>query len=165
MALHWCGHHVPSVPGGDPFCFYETIDWGMACSFMSSPETYYEGIGGPFFTCTSLGPKSSWNELRYFNLQGETWGQPLSTATSELPFGNGLKLYPNPALNDVRIELSNHLLPAEVQILDVQGRVLRTEQVATEEYILPRLGMASGLYLVRLVPGQGKMLSAKLLWD
>lgn len=71
----------------------------------------------------------------------------VSVAEEEL---NAARIYPNPAVGSFVIESSNSVL---VELVDLQGRTLKTLTVESGKSIVPLDGISAGLYLVRLQQG------------
>jgi hypothetical protein len=71
-------------------------------------------------------------------------------ATEASPDVLSFTLAPNPAAGPVQVVVPR---AGRVEVLDVQGRTVRTLDVAAGEVTLPTVGLAPGLYLVRLTAG------------
>ena len=90
----------------------------------------------------------------------EQWGEmtlvPFSTLGGELSLqdaeSNGLTLYPNPATNVV--SLQNAEIGSLVEVIDIQGRVLKALEVTSTNQIIGLEGMNSGLYLIKTINGE-----------
>lgn len=68
-----------------------------------------------------------------------------------------LKVFPNPATSFVRIKSSVDKMILGVEIMDVTGRIVRKEDgLRTNEYVLERNGLASGMYLVKMTFADGE---------
>ncbi len=71
-----------------------------------------------------------------------------STAVTDASLA-GISLFPNPAQG-----VATLLLPGseatQVELMDMQGRIVRTEQIMTERHDLDLNGLAAGSYLVRV---------------
>ncbi len=62
-----------------------------------------------------------------------------------------LNLYPNPAQDQVTLNASSNMLPAQVFVLDATGRIVKDATVENQHQILDLNGLTSGMYTVRLV--------------
>jgi hypothetical protein len=73
-------------------------------------------------------------------------------------------LYPNPSTDEVYIKLmdENKGHPTEVNIIDLRGRVVKTDLLKTEDLRLKTDDLAPGVYFVRLVLGD-KVYTRKLI--
>ncbi|MCO6495814.1 MAG: thiol protease/hemagglutinin PrtT [Bacteroidetes bacterium] len=72
---------------------------------------------------------------------------------SEIDYNNLINLYPNPADNQVQIELSNSNMDFhKIDILNYNGQVVKEIQIEKEQSICPILleHLSSGLYFVRI---------------
>jgi len=65
---------------------------------------------------------------------------------------NGIRLFPNPAVDAVTIELPNDEI-VYITMLDLQGRVLRQVRSTGTHVRLPLSGLATGQYVVRVQQG------------
>jgi hypothetical protein len=74
-----------------------------------------------------------------------------------------LKIYPNPARRHFRIEMPEGVEPLQtVELLDIQGRILRTWRVAQGSY--PLDGLPAGPYVVR-ASGKERAYAQKIVLD
>ncbi len=70
---------------------------------------------------------------------------------TEEPEAYDLNLFPNPASNGLVTIKDENLLGSQLQVIDLQGRVVIQEQVNTElQYDLDISGLSSGVYLTSL---------------
>jgi hypothetical protein len=65
--------------------------------------------------------------------------------------GRDVKIYPNPALSEVTLTVSQ---PAELVVSDVLGKVLLKQTVTNENNVVDVSGMPSGLLIFSLQNGQ-----------
>ncbi len=74
-------------------------------------------------------------------------------------------LYPNPARSTTYLQWPNDYSFNDLQIIDMQGRVVDVESLHTgqKEYILNLTNMSSGMYVIRLVGEKGKIVNKKLI--
>lgn len=103
------------------------------------------------------------NESEFNTPKGQTWwkvrflhnGQysPYSnavfmdcnTAGIKVEPNSGLKIYPNPAIDQFNIESSQH---GEAQLIDMQGKVIRTMKIGVGSNSFTRDGIAGGVYIL-----------------
>lgn len=73
------------------------------------------------------------------------------------------KLYPNPAQERVTIRYEELPEEANVQLLDLNGRVVRSYQVSKGSSALSLKGLEQGLYIVRSLDGNGRSIGHEKL--
>ena len=71
-----------------------------------------------------------------------------------------LSLYPNPATASVTVETAK---PTRISLLDLSGRVVRTNATAQRRHTLDLTGLAPGVYLVRAQEADGAAAVQRLL--
>jgi hypothetical protein len=78
-----------------------------------------------------------------------------------------IKLYPNPAQDDVTLSIDcNTCKQVKFELLDMSGRVLRTEDLLDKkQFIIKRSTIASGIYFVRLTNQNGQKSMKKIIWE
>lgn len=79
------------------------------------------------------------------------------------PIAAGVDLYPNPANDVVTISSSNAMI-TRYEVLDINGRLLRTSTVNRDRIEMQRDGLASGVYFVKLHFKEGTV-TRKLVMD
>jgi len=67
----------------------------------------------------------------------------------------GIQVYPNPAANSIHINLPDYENYIKAELLDMQGKVLKTVTLNNENIILSTEDINNGLYLIRLISNQG----------
>jgi len=137
-------------------CYTQIID---GTCFQNRDAFYYEGLGGPYYECSTGAPFSTWSRLIYFNKGGEEWGVPLSA--DEILVGNDFRIYPNPANSQFRIELSSRLNLEEVRIFDLRERLVKSFRGNPEWYSIDELNQ--GVYLIEIKSAEGQSITEKLL--
>jgi len=101
-----------------------------------------------------LGATTLYYRLQQVDADGTTTYSPVRNVRFAAPKATAT-LYPNPSQGQARLDLSS--LPAGpylVQVLDLTGRVLRTQQAAAELALLDLTRLPQGAYVV-LVQGAG----------
>lgn len=89
-------------------------------------------------------------------------GLPFTPEGASPSFARGTSmLYPNPALDELRIHVDASCLPARIEILDINGRLRKDEILSGEYTCLDVSELPPGLYLHRIngaqsAPGNGK---------
>jgi hypothetical protein len=95
-------------------------------------------------------------------LSGEYYGMFKYFKNTEINIGIGenqaeelFSLYPNPATDIIQITLMNEDTrePMQISIIDLNGRVIKTEEIRTDDLRLKTDDLSPGLYFVRLVQG------------
>ena len=71
----------------------------------------------------------------------------IETVSPKLEVG----LYPNPAHNNVLVEVSQEAIGGEIQIIDATGRLCSRYIIKDQVFTMPLQGYASGLYLVNVI--------------
>ncbi len=81
---------------------------------------------------------------------------PCETAVTELP-ENAFRLYPNPASGTLFVEFPEAVSDARLELLDLQGRVLRThtQDGPAQTLRLDLQGMPAGMYLLKVELPEG----------
>jgi hypothetical protein len=67
----------------------------------------------------------------------------------------GFSVFPNPSAGHVQVEVPPGFGQFEVQLLDAQGRLVRRHAGSGRHFNMELVGLAEGLYLVRLVGSMG----------
>ena len=70
-----------------------------------------------------------------------------------------MKVFPNPAREEISVEVEEYTGPRRLQIADLLGRVVWTQELSGRETIVPVRQLASGAYFVRV-----EGIRAELLW-
>lgn len=74
---------------------------------------------------------------------------PVALSTAELTAQKDFKIYPNPASNQIRLEIDG-VGAGRLQIIDLTGRVLLEQGFAPENPIIDVNGLHTGTYIIRL---------------
>ncbi|UYZ63706.1 alpha-amylase family glycosyl hydrolase [Hymenobacter weizhouensis] len=110
-------------------------------------------------TLDAQGAFSNWAATLPALAANHTWVLRLApavpTATTGALAAFAPKLYPNPAAQQVRLELPASAAPAQqqVQVYDLHGRLLRTARFAGRLHTLDTGTWANGTYLLRIQSG------------
>lgn len=77
-----------------------------------------------------------------------------------------IKMYPNPANNYVNLNFENISLPKEINILDINGKLIKTyNQFSSNSIQLSTKSFSKGLYLLQISNNQGNIIYKKLVLD
>ncbi len=108
-------------------------------------ESYQNGYGGN-------GSSSTSKSLVYFRKGNQTWGTPLnlSVGLKEVSQMGSLKLYPNPVLNQLRME-TEEVIKA-VLVSDLNGKVV---EVNLTNNMVDVSNFSSGLYFIQVETEEG----------
>lgn len=114
--------------GGDRFeffsdlpepCFFEMVDW--AC--WGGGNSYYaKGLGAYSYCDNGAGQNNV--SLKYFNKAGVEWGSPLSTEEFDRSTRTALRVFPNPARDRFRLEVSETHYPLTLRMYSPDGRLV-----------------------------------------
>jgi hypothetical protein len=75
---------------------------------------------------------------------------PLSTSSSDIRTEEGMALFPNPTTDLLQVSFSANLVPAGIEILDAQGRLLRTVAAnGVQKLLLDVSELSPGVHVVR----------------
>lgn len=81
--------------------------------------------------------------------------EPLSVRNI-LPDGS-LKMQPNPTADVVQLSVTSELTGAEIKLNDVNGRLLKTIPVTSQNFLIHTSGLESGIYFVQLISNSGTL--------
>ncbi len=140
-------------------CFGQSMHWECHLDQVNIP-----GMGGPYYNCSDLPFFGQWRLLLYVSKADTTWGEPLHTRSFGRAGAEALSVYPNPAQGSFRLGLSDQHYPLLLEVFDIQGRLLRTEQLQQPAIELTLPGVSSQLLLLKATPLQGAPRTAKLQW-
>lgn len=130
------------------------------------PHIWIEGLGGPFqngFYRTDMPV--------YYKKGTETWGTPvdcstfLNIATISTP-NNAVKVFPNPFTETTNIQIEDFKDNENwsVQLLDVTGKIVCSENIHKAPFILYKENLAVGVYFYRISNAkQQKQYTGKLI--
>ena len=109
-------------------------------------------------TLDAQGAFSSWALPLPALAANQTW---VLNLTSAVPAATGApavfapQLYPNPAAQQVRLELPGPAAVTQLRVYDLQGRLLRTTRFAGRRHTLDTSSWANGTYFLRIQSGPG----------
>jgi hypothetical protein len=150
--------------GGDS-C-YQIVHWDKKSAEIATSLPmwgyYINRLGGPYHYFSGA-ESISYSELVYYKKGDLQWGTPyncddlLISIDTENKFD--FKLYPNPATNQITVESSNLTEPAEIQIIDMFGKICLKTQLAEplQEININQLTQGIYLYQIKLPGGDVKI--------
>ncbi|TVQ12428.1 MAG: T9SS C-terminal target domain-containing protein [Bacteroidetes bacterium] len=131
-------------------CWHEVI-WDKRYMYGS----YYEGLGGPYYSYDSWFDQSS-RLLVYYKKGDTTWGTPLViTSVDEVAVAQPVWIYPNPARNSISFQHPENWAEAVVEVFDPAGKLLWKKPFAKSLAAVDVSSWERGVYFYRLSnPGQ-----------
>jgi hypothetical protein len=143
-------------------CWYAEIDGGCS-SFDPAPSVYIEKRGGPYYHCGS-NFISSGRELVYFNVDGQEGGTPFQLIlNAEAAVENEFRVYPNPAIDKVSIEIGEAIPNARIEISDIQGRIVLAERLTGSRSEIEVGTLPAGVFIYRIYADEAVMTTGKIL--
>ena len=116
---------------------------------------YIEGLGGSYWfngmTYDGFG-HSHFGGINHFTNQGETCGTQWYLGLPE-EIDPSINLYPNPAINEIYINLGHKLAQGELMITDLSGKIVQRELINSDLTTLDVSDLPSGIYVVTVVLG------------
>lgn len=89
---------------------------------------------------------------------------PAIVGVDELNEATELKVYPNPSSQDVVLELGNVSGVSAIQIYDMSGRIILSENFSGSRAIIARNNHPAGMYLI-VVKNQDQIRTARLVFE
>jgi hypothetical protein len=110
---------------------------------------------------TDMGYARAPNGTGEFVIQASTFNANNDlSGVAEVPGGlRRMKVFPNPAREEISIEVEEYTGPLRLQIADLLGRVVWTQELSGRETIVPVRQLAAGAYFVRV-----EGMRAELVW-
>jgi len=163
--LHGKSYTVNYCEPYDAWCLYDT---------QGPPEEheyiYAQGLGVYYdrHRRNGFGVVSSWTDLEeiiYFSKSGVSCGNQAVLSTSDIDFHSDLKIFPNPAQDQVNIsiDINTSLKGASIRILDSSGRLILSESLKSSEQQVDVSGLKSGFYVVEITLENSRIASSKLI--
>ena len=140
----------------DQNCYEELIDWGC---FSDGYLNYLDGLGGPYYICVNSVKNSHRRTLKYFQKGDEEWGEPLSVK-NQGESQVSLKIYPNPASDQIRIDLDYLSQNLEIRILEITVKLIR-ESAYTGTVDVSSL--PGGIYFLQVIEDHRIIASSKFI--
>lgn len=82
----------------------------------------------------------------------------------EIDYSNFLNVYPNPAVNNIRVSLDVNSSISEINVMDLLGRqISRVEGINSNNFDLSLNGATSGIYIVNVKTANGATASKKFI--
>ena len=108
---------------------------------------YVLAIGTTTFDWRCHSEGNPWPDVRIAELYDSTVGVNETTADAM-----EVKLYPNPVVNNLTIELNNNntLHHATVQLININGKTVLTKTLTASKTVLETSNLRSGMYLIKV---------------
>ena len=74
---------------------------------------------------------------------------------------SALRIYPTPAANSLKIEISDSAEPESVSLYDISGRLVKTQPSGFETIDIS--GLAPGMYVMKVTLDNGKVFEEKIV--
>lgn len=131
-------------------------------------QHYVEGCGGPYYEYNTCSYSTDRRNLRYYKKGSETFGTPYSCESVvnglalETRTEVGVHVYPNPMLSEGVVEIADFTgVSATFILYDQVGRVVHQQELTAAKTAIPRGSLKSGLYLYRVISGNGEISQGK----
>ena len=106
-----------------------------------------------------LGSGHKNNHYDVFALKVDSEGSVGMDDVSACPY----LFYPNPAQDQLHLQYSPDITPAQIELYDMQGRLVRTQDKGLES--MDMQGLTAGQYLMKVTLEDGKAYSDKVVKD
>ncbi|NQU33506.1 MAG: T9SS type A sorting domain-containing protein [Bacteroidetes bacterium] len=125
-------------------------------SLSFSPRIYTGSQPGDYFLRYAIGDVDYWDRNPADDISDPI---PITlidnTGVDELLSNSNVSLYPNPAANMLNIKFEDYSSELiEMQIIDVTGKVVVSEQLTNNHSVTSLEGLSEGVYFVKLTNGQ-----------
>lgn len=141
--------------------------------FDQASQTYITYVGGDYdigmfntntgelFNTVTMG--KPFYELQVDNLPYATSFLSIPTSVKNNIIVEELVISPNPVSNELRIDLGDNFQQGDIlEIYDITGKQIRSDNINTKEITLTVEGLATGAYFIK-IRQVGKLLSGKFL--
>lgn len=89
---------------------------------------------------------------------------PISTNAAHLiNFNSGFTIHPNPFNNQTLITFNSEQHNTTIKVIDMLGKIIKTENVSCKQYILEKSTIQSGVYFVQVVNSNGSIVNKKIV--
>ncbi len=142
-------------------CFTPLIDAGC---YNHAVANYVENLGGPYYHCELSSFYFTSRELVYYNIDGVEWGTPFSLLLSaDVVDKSDFKVYPNPAQDRIFVDVPEGQLPSQIEIMDLQGRILKSENLANTRSEVQIENLPQGVFIYRVLSGNEIVKTGKIV--
>jgi hypothetical protein len=140
------GFYTEIQKNDDELCWMEIPADGCFNS-----DTYYVGLGGPYYTCHGFMGDMQENKLVYYKKGNETWGEELIINSVNSPeISKQIKAYPNPVSDKLCFDLRDFNSTCTVEIINIQAKTLKTGTINSFSNSINLKELNTGLYFYKL---------------
>ncbi len=136
----------------------------LMCDGLLPYKYYYYGLGGPYFSETSVDYGSESRTLLYYQIGSETWGIPLllSGLNSEVNEPK-VAIYPNPANNRITVDIESVESNGSIEIFNIIGVKLINEKLISGQTSVDLNRIPSGVYFYQIKSGNEVLKNGKFV--
>lgn len=87
--------------------------------------------------------------------------QVFEVLSAESPAPSGIKIYPNPVRDVINFSINDHLYSGNIQLLDIQGRVLQNSKA--ENGRIPIDQLSRGTYILKVSDAKGEIYTERFI--
>jgi len=110
---------------------------------------YYKGLGGPYYYYESCPDYSG--ELVYYKKGSTSWGTPIDfTGVESFSNNDNIQLFPNPAKDQVCIEMKDMKVPLLFELISVEGKTLLQQFLNSESQTINLSEFKKDNYVYRI---------------
>jgi len=150
----------------DQYCYIDSC-WNNLYCFVDGQQpnnTYYRGLGGPYYYGYSDFSSSSTKKLVYFEKQDSIWGEPLDlTHVQEYNPLIQINLYRNPAFDYVDVQLHPKNLPATFQLFNINGQQIISQKIEQVSQSIQFNGKPVEVFIIKVINKDGYYNFKKLI--
>ncbi len=140
--------------------------WDYNISDGCFPQySYVEGLGGPYYWCENwFTPGEEENSLVYYKKGESVWGTPLIiTNFLESIIDQEFQIYPNPTSEIFYINTSIKNVPYLIELYDISGRIIISQNVQKEEFNLNTEEYTKGIYFYKITDKNNYIKTGKII--
>jgi hypothetical protein len=131
--------------------------WMIIADGCLTDDKYIQGLGGPYYSCTyafCLGGAE--RKLVYYKKGEVSWGNPITiTGISGVSEAKDIMIFPNPAINQINITISNSNYQAlQIFIYDIQGKLQKTISLKSSNSMINISDLNSGIYILKIADSE-----------
>jgi uncharacterized Ntn-hydrolase superfamily protein len=78
-------------------------------------------------------------------------------AVNDNPLNNKVEVYPNPAINELKLQLDASIIAESIEVFDINGKLLHTEKMNSSSKSIDISRYAKGLYFLKLNAQSGEI--------
>lgn len=145
---------------------YEMVHADKKKSEISGYYGRIEGLGGNYYHFDGA-VSVSHHLLKYFKKKDEEWGNPydcdeIINTIDELEFEQ-VRLFPNPAIDEITISFDNALKDIKVEFYSILGELIETQQDIKNNQPIPLVNFSEGTVICKIYSGSKLVSTQKVL--